>query len=51
MSPRRKHGTMTSAEMAARAAKARMKKIPPEQRSAIARKAAKARWAKKPAAE
>jgi hypothetical protein len=36
----------TAAEMGKRSGKARMKKLTPEQRSEIARKAARARWGK-----
>jgi hypothetical protein len=42
---RRKKGSITAAEMGQRSGKARMKKLTPEQRQAIARQAAQARWA------
>jgi hypothetical protein len=42
----RKKRAITASEMGKRSAKARMKKIPPDVRSALARQAARARWAK-----
>jgi len=39
--------SITASEMGKRSAKARMKKLSPEQRSEIARHAARARWRKR----
>jgi hypothetical protein len=48
MSPRKKRA-MTASEMGKRGGASRMKQLTPEGRAALARKAAKARWAAKKA--